>query len=326
MRGILGEVAGADGGDTLEGEEGEPDEEREEERLGHRGGREVEEVGVEGEEGGRGEGPAGDEDAPGEAVHAGDGEDEEDHRRPGAGEAVLPPGDVADEGQHGEVREGKPDAAELDEGGVAVVDDAAGDAEMGDGVSVEEEVAVGVADDEGDEGEDDRGQGGGHGLFAGGGADEVGEGVGLVAAGGARGAGEELAGGFRQCGFGAGHSGLILRAVVETHLSRDDAAAKVGHHVVPFFFSREVGDFAEGVEAGVDLFAGEGLEALGSELFTREAAHDAAVEGGGAEDLWERRRAGRRGNRRSLRRRNHRHRWGRLPRRAAGRGRGRVGG
>ena len=57
------------------------------------------------------------------------------------------------------MRQGEPDAAELAEAGVAGVGEAAGDAEVGDGVSVEEEVVAAGADDEADQGEDEGGEG-----------------------------------------------------------------------------------------------------------------------------------------------------------------------
>ncbi len=55
------------------------------------------------------------------------------------------------------MREREPDAAELGEAGPFGVEDAAGDGEVGDRVSVEEEVAVAEADEESDEGEQDAG-------------------------------------------------------------------------------------------------------------------------------------------------------------------------
>ena len=63
--------------------------------------------------------------------------------------------------------QGEPDAAELLEAGVSGVEEAAGDAEVGDGVAVEEEVAAGVADDERQEAKDRGGDGDRAGLFAG---------------------------------------------------------------------------------------------------------------------------------------------------------------
>ena len=151
----------------------DPDEQREEERLCHGRGGEVEQVGVEAEERRCDDGPGGRKDATAQAIEAHDTGDVADQGRPRAGHAVLPPLHIADERKHEQVRQRQPDSAQLHEAGVAGVENAAGDAEVSDGIAVEEHVAVGSADGQRHESGHDGEHADGKGLRAGCGGDYV---------------------------------------------------------------------------------------------------------------------------------------------------------
>ena len=121
--------------------------------LAHGGGLHVEQAGIEREEERGDDGSGGAEPVAREAPEAGDAEDVADHGGDGAGDAVLPPGHAGDEGHHEQVREREPDGADLADAGVERVEDAAGDVQVRDGVSVEQEHVAGKAIGEGEDGE-----------------------------------------------------------------------------------------------------------------------------------------------------------------------------
>ena len=132
----------AQGVRRLQRDDGGPEEERQKERLRHGGGGEVQQIWVERDKGRGGKGPVDGHEATRKAVQAKVADDVRGHAGERAGEAGLPPIHAPHKRQHKQVRQRQPDAAKLGKAGVARVQDASGNAEVRNGVAVEQEPVV----------------------------------------------------------------------------------------------------------------------------------------------------------------------------------------
>ncbi len=130
---LISSTEGAKEGDE---EERGPDHLAEKQGLAHRGGLHVEQARIEREEERRDDGSRGTHPVARQTPEASDAKDVAGHGGDGAGDAVLPPGHAGGEGHHEQVRKRQPHRADLANAGVQRVEDAAGDMQVRDGVSV----------------------------------------------------------------------------------------------------------------------------------------------------------------------------------------------
>ena len=100
-------------------------------------------------------------------IEPGNAGDVADQRWPCTGQTVLPPLQLLHKGQHQQMGQRQPDPAQLNQSGVTRVQNAARDAEVGDRVSVQQQVAARKRKKQSDKREKHSGQRDGKRLFAG---------------------------------------------------------------------------------------------------------------------------------------------------------------